>query len=535
MDRLIDTWRLLDNRRRAMLVGAVVASFFAILMLVQVTSKPSMALLYSGLDAATAGEVLGALETMNVVSEVKGDAIFVAENERDRVRLALARDGLPRQGQAGYELLDQISGFSSTTDMFNAAYWRAKEGELARTILASPGVRAARVHIAAPSRRPFSAGTAKPTASVTVTMTGGTLTQTQATAIRYLVALAVADLPPDQVGVIDSRAGVILAPGSESGLADAAGEAADREAKLKADIEQLLAARVGRDKARVSVTVETDREAESSTEKVLEPSSRVTIHSETEEIADSSKGGGGNVTVASNLPAGDAGGAGNQQSSNRSENRENVNYDYSEVTRVKTRGAGAIKKISVAVLVDGITTIDANGVSTWAPRSADEIAQLTQLVSAAVGFDEKRGDVVTIESLAFQADATPGEFIEAGFFMRLLERNAMTLIQIAVLSIIVLILALTVLRPLLTRRRETEAEAAAAAGLLAGPEADIAAEAAALVAGAEGVLVGPDGVIRLEGPNDAENLRRRIAERPEQALAMLKDWLDPAAVVEEAA
>ncbi|MEM1383330.1 MAG: flagellar basal-body MS-ring/collar protein FliF, partial [Pseudomonadota bacterium] len=328
MESLLATWGALDLRRKIVLVGAAALTLVAVLSLAQLAARPGMALLYSGLDPATAGEVLGALEQMNVQSEVRGDAIYVAEDSRDRVRLALARDGLPRQGQAGYELLDQLSGFSSTTDMFNAAFWRAKEGELARTILSAPGVRAARVHIAVPSRRPFARETAPTTASVTVTMAGGALTPAQANSFRYLVALAVSDLDPEQVAVIDSRAGMILAPGSTNPLLDASTEAADREAKLKSEVEQLLAARVGRDKARVSVTVETDREAETVTERVLQPETRVTLSSDTEEITDNATGSGGNVTVASNLPAGDGEPGGNRTSA-RSETRERINFDYS--------------------------------------------------------------------------------------------------------------------------------------------------------------------------------------------------------------
>ena len=95
MDRLLQTWRALDVRRRVILVGAGVLTLVAVLSLAQMATRPSMALLYSGLDPATAGEVVGALEQMNVASEVRGDAIYVPADARDRVRLALARQNLP--------------------------------------------------------------------------------------------------------------------------------------------------------------------------------------------------------------------------------------------------------------------------------------------------------------------------------------------------------------------------------------------------------------------------------------------------------
>ncbi len=136
--------------------------------------------------------------------EVREASIYVDGGQRDAVRMALATEGLPASGPAGYELLDNLSGFGTTSQMFDAAYWRAKEGELARTITAAPNVRAARVHLANPVNQPF-ARTPSGTASVTVTMARGALDAEQAQAIRYLVSSAVAGLAPEAVAVIDSR------------------------------------------------------------------------------------------------------------------------------------------------------------------------------------------------------------------------------------------------------------------------------------------------------------------------------------------
>ena len=524
MEQIVETWRRLDMRRRIILAGAIVATLAAVLALAQIATRPGMALLYSGLDPAAAGEVVGALEQLNVPSEVRGDAIYVVEDARDRVRLALAAQGLPRQGQAGYELLDQLSGFSTTTEMFNAAYWRAKEGELARTIAASPGVRGARVHIAPPSRQPFARDEDGASASVTVTMAGGGLSTAQATAFRYLVALAVAELGPDQVAVIDSRAGVVLAPGTDAPAASAESEAAARETKIKAELEEMLAARVGRDKVRVSVTVDTARESETVTERVIQPDSRVTIHSDTEEIADNSSGSDGNVTVASNLPDGDAN-AERQRTTARSESRERVNYDYSEIERRTVRQPGAIRRISVAVLVDGVTRAGPDGEPVWEPRPETELAALRELVTAAVGFDESRGDVVTVESMAFQPDATPGTLVESSPWAGFLERNAMTLVQLGILALVILVLALRVVRPLLTgapdyRPGPGSVESARhigelpdRSGLLPGPEDPETRDA------------GSELFPASRAPVDSDRLRRMLAERPDETVSALREWL----------
>ena len=150
---------------------------------------PGMALLYSGLEGTTSGEVIAALDQRTVSYEVRGDSIFVDDSQRDSLRMTLAAEGLPANGGSGYELLDNLSGFGTTSQMFDAAYWRAKEGELARTVLAMPEVKSARVHIAqAPTQLFQEKG--QPTASVTVVTAAGGLNPMQAKALRHLLQIS---------------------------------------------------------------------------------------------------------------------------------------------------------------------------------------------------------------------------------------------------------------------------------------------------------------------------------------------------------
>ena len=141
MQNLISIWKALDAKRRAIVAGATVAVFVAILAIAQFAGKPGMALLYAGLQGAAAGDVVAALEQEGVAFEVRGDSIYVDSTRRDSLRMVLAAQGLPANSGTGYELLDGLSGFGTTSQMFDAAYWRAKEGELARTILANPQIR----------------------------------------------------------------------------------------------------------------------------------------------------------------------------------------------------------------------------------------------------------------------------------------------------------------------------------------------------------------------------------------------------------
>ncbi|RQP06242.1 MAG: flagellar M-ring protein FliF, partial [Paracoccus sp. BP8] len=168
MLKLQDYWRERSARQRAILAAAFLFTFAAIAGLSWMASRPGMALLYSGLDPQQSGAVMAAVEKSGVPYEIRGDSIWVAESRRDALRMTLAGEGLPSAGGTGYEILDGMSGFGTTSQMFDAAYWRAKEGELARTILALPNVKAARVHLAVPQGRGYRRE-AEATASVTLT------------------------------------------------------------------------------------------------------------------------------------------------------------------------------------------------------------------------------------------------------------------------------------------------------------------------------------------------------------------------------
>ena len=201
-------WSSLTARRRVAVIGATLLVFVAVLMLGRNAASRDMALLYSGLESGAAGDVVASLEQAGATYEVRGSAIFVESARRDQLRMTLASEGLPANSTQGYELLDNLSGFGTTSQMFDAAYWRAKEGELARTIVASAHIRTARVHISTPSSRPFARGFSA-TAAVTVTTVSVGLTAANANALRYLVASAVSGLSPDDVAVIDGNGGLV--------------------------------------------------------------------------------------------------------------------------------------------------------------------------------------------------------------------------------------------------------------------------------------------------------------------------------------
>ena len=205
--------------------------------------------------------------------------------------------------------------------------------------------------------------------------------------------------------------------------------------------------------------------------------------------------------------------------SNQSSNRELVNYDVSETLRETISAPGAIRKITVAVLVNDIVTIE-NGVESFTPRSGEELAALGLLVRSAIGFDEARGDVVTIESMQLSSPPEAGTFVDAspGFF----SNNSMALVQLGVLSVVVLALGLFVIKPLLSSQPQLPPDA---------PN-DMAAEAAS------GLLppMGGTGPLAIEhsAPSAADLLRTAISERSTETTRLLQNWIDTAAETEEA-
>lgn len=510
-------WTTLEPRKRIIFILAAVAAFVAILGLVRVATSPNLSLLYAGLDSSAAGDVITQLEQSGVVFDVRGNAIYVDSNSRDQVRLSLAAEGLPASGIAGYEILDSLSGFGTTSQMFDAAYWRAKEGELARTLVASPQIVSARVHIASGSSQPFSRNNS-PTAAVTLTAAGGQLAPAFAEAARFMVASAINGMSPENVAVIDAATGSVMLAGDPSSTAPIDG-LDTRTATLKTNIERILAARVGPENVIVEVMIDANMQSQTVSERIIDPESRVAISSETQSDADVSSGSGsGAVTVASNLPDGDTGANAGQSSRNQNSNSERINYEVSETLRETTHQPGEIRRLSVAVLVNGQLVTDNNGQQIWAPRPDEELAALRELVQSAIGFDAERGDVVTLQSLEFSETPIEGTLIEdtPGF----LSINAMSLIQLGVLSVVVLGLGMFVLRPLLAAQPQPLDLPPLAPDALAADQANSDVSGVPLLGGP--VSTTADAA----SPSAGELLRTAISERSEETNRLLQNWIE---------
>lgn len=509
---LLSVWTNLNARRQIIVILASAAIIASVMFLARSAGQKDLALLFGGLEPAAAADVVTALDQRGAIYEVRGGGIYVDATQRDALRMSLAGENLPAVGAQGYELLDGLSGFGTTSQMFDAAYWRAREGELARTILANPSIRAARVHISTPSGRPFQARE-KPTAAVTVSTGAGGLSSSQITALQFLVGSAVTGLSPADVAIIDDENGLMSdAPGQS-----AAGQPNEMTEVLRQRAERLLAARVGPGNAIVEVAMETVRQSESIVERTVDPDSRIAISTDVRESAETSQDSrGGNVTVASNLPDGDAAGDGGSANNENSETRALTNYEVSQTERQIIKTAGDVRRLTVAVLVNEIPETAADGTVTFTPRAAEEMAALQELVSLAVGLDEARGDLITVQSMQFEAAQIEGTLVSAGDVSTPL--NMMQLIQVAAAAVVALILGLFVVRPILSGQKQPPAlpdyNDGAISGLIEADTDGFGSDQAQL---AKPLDPNPDAVARL---------RQMIAERETETVQLLQDWME---------
>lgn len=515
MQKLQDYWTERSSRQKVILSGAFLATFVIILAFATMASRPNLTLLYGGLDPAQAGEVVSEIEKSGVDYEIRGDAIWVDATQRDRLRMQLASQGLPAAGGAGYELLDGMSGFGTTSQMFDAAYWRAKEGELARTILALPNVKSARVHLAIENGRGYRREQGG-SASVTLTTNGNAITREQAAALKYLISSGVPGMKPDNVTVIDTRHGIVSV-GEEL-------DSSDRADEMKRNVERILEPHVGVGNAIVELNLDLVTETELLTEQRFDPDQRALISQVVEETSDQSNSTGtGAVTAASNLPDLQAT-DGNRTESARSENRQQSNFEVSTLTREVSRQPGSVRRLTVAVLVNGVAK-EENGETTIVPRSEAELQSLRELVASAVGFDETRGDVITVKSLPFSAIGQDGTLAAPGLLDRL-ELNG--LVKIALIGVFALAMIFLLLRTV-SRMRPTAAGAVLDDSLpVTAPLTGVIEEPAP--AAEQPALTAPEPKrteqLSLPPADPVARLRSMMRERQDESVKILSGWIE---------
>lgn len=525
-------------------VAVLMLGFFAFLVLR--ASSPSLAPLYTDLSLDDSAAIIKQLQTQNVPYDLRGDGstILVPRDQVTSVRMALAGDGLPTKGQVGYEIFDKQNTLGATSFVQNINNVRALEGELARTITSLNRIKSARVHLVLPERELFSRVQKDPTASIVLSVRG-TLSAGEIRAVQHLVASAIEGLTPDRVAIVDDSGQLLASGGADDGSAQLAGEVDERvaglETRLRTRLEDMLGNVIGPGRARVQVNAELNRDRSTRTTETFDPNGQVVHSTQTRSVANQSNGAGadGAVSVSNALPGAaqnggtsTTGGAPSGTTQQGSTNEETTNYDNSKVTETSTTDAGGIKRLTVAVVVDGSYADDGKGNQVYAPRSPAEIDQLKTLVQSAVGYDKARGDDVQVINLQFAQKPAPPVVGTAGPGLFDFTRDdLMNGAQMLVTLLIALALVFFVMRPLLRRVLTPEAPLAlpATAELLPpGPEgAEPPAEGTAVATGSNWV-------------NDAKSMGEQqlrtlktvgtlVDENPKQAALVVRDWLNNAA------
>ncbi len=487
---------------------------------------------FTDLTMQDASAVIKELEAQNIKYETNrdGSTILVPSDAVAQVRMKLAEQGLPSGGGVGWEIFDKGDGLSSTSFLQNVNRLRALEGELARSIRSLNRVSAARVHLVVPERPLFSRDAPKPTASIVLRVSGA-LGQGEVRAIIHLVASAVQGLDPQAISIIDESGTLLANGGGDTGPDALPSGALEREAafekRLKDQVQGIVERVVGPGRARAEINAAFDYSKVTNTADMFDPESRVVRSTQTREEEAENREGPDAVTVANQLPnsqANNAGATANRDKSSKTD--ETVNYEISRTTRTEVLEAGRLKKVSVAVLVDGIYANDQSGSVTYSPRSQDELDRIASLVRSAIGFDQARGDQIEVVNLRFAEPPGVQPISDASGLgmLDVTKDDLMRLIELAVLGVVSLLVLLLVVRPLV--RRILTPERAASSSLLASPSANAPNEPVPLAA--------PDPTARMielsqvNGKVHAQSLTKvgeLAARNPNETVSIIRQWL----------
>ncbi len=418
-------------------------------------SSTDYAVLYSDLELENAKQIISRLETENVKYKLtkNGTEIMVPQSEVNRLRVNTAEIALSSGGaNVGYEIFDQSDALGSTNFVQNVNLIRALEGELARTIRSVDNIKNARVHLVLPKREMFSREEQAPTASVVIKTVKGQLSPQSIQAIQKLVAASVPKLDVKNVAIVDN-AGVLLTQNYEDPEAMTAANnelmRLEQERKMGMQVQNLLERTVGEGKVRAQVNLEMDFDQIVTKEEIYDPDTQV-VRSQatiTEEGINNSRENP--VTVAQNIPNGDMMSTGTGSSSQTSRTEETINYEISKVVRNKVKNTGTVKRLTVAVMVDGVYEKNAEGKMVYRPRTPEEMEQINALVRSSVGYDANRGDVVEVENMRFVNMMPEIEEVQEILIMGFTKDELIRIAEGIGVAVVAILVILLVIRPLI--------------------------------------------------------------------------------------
>ncbi len=515
-----DVFLALPNTRKVLILVVVAASIAGFTVLFVWANKPNFEILYSGLGQDEAGEIVTKLKEKKIPYKLEsgGTTILTPAKNLQETRLELATEGLPRGGGVGMELFNKTS-LSTSSFVQRLNYQRALQGELERTIMKFPEVAQARIHLNIPKESLFLEGAREPSASVALKLyPNRTLTQAQILGIVHLVASAVEGLKPENVSIVDMVGGLIYQKDEEAENAMLTAS----QVQQRKIIEKTLANRVtsmlervlGPNKAVARVSAEIDYNRTTTTEESYNPDLAVVRSEERtkEKSIGPIKAVSGAPTTRYTLGARQGVATAQVQTPESYEKtQETINYDITRVNRQIIIPGGKIKRLSVAVIVDGKEAVSTEGgktVKTIVPRTKEELDRLQEVVRHAIGYDEDRGDTVMVTSFPFFVPKEEKIPTLARWWTIYLRQA----IRPAINVILIVLFFLFVVRPLIAWvRREARVTVPAAEERVALP-GEAEQPAAAELPAAEAPL--PD------------QIRELALQNPDRSLDVIRTWIN---------
>jgi flagellar M-ring protein FliF len=398
--QFLSFWKKQNLGKQITIVALTLAALILVPVLIGWANTPSYVVAYTGLSEADAAQIVQKLDENTIPYQLKNSGTILVPSEQVySARLLMAREGLPQSSTVGYELFSGTSTLGMTEFSQKVNYQRAVEGELQRTIGSLEAVQAVRVHLVTPEKTLLASEQAPSTASVTLQVRPGfKLDAAQVKSITHLVASSVEGLKPENVVVVDSE-GTLLADGTgqqqDNGLGQKDAQRSAEQAyaaEVQQRVQTMLDKILGPNRAIVQASVEMDWTQREITSSTFSPT-EVAVRS-SQIITESSTSGsttGGVPGAASNLPTPVATTTGSSPSAyQRSE--QTLNYEVSQVQSHEVVAPGQVTRLSVSVMVDGIT-------------DPAQLEIIKEGVRVAAGVDSTRGDQIVVESLAFDKSA----------------------------------------------------------------------------------------------------------------------------------
>lgn len=442
-------------------------ALIAIALLITLSTKlasPPLSLLYTNLSNEDSLLISSRLDVMRETYQVSsnGKDISVPVSRVLSLRMNFAQEGIPHSGNlVGYEIFDKSDSLGTSQFVYNVNLIRALEGEIARTIGSLTIIESARVHLVIQKKELFSKTSSEPTASVVLKMKGSqTLTKQEIAAISHIVATAVPNLKVNNVTIVDNRGKPLkLANDGNNDLNSSLANdtvldfQAATEEKLSQIIQELIEKSVGAGKVQVNVSAEINFDREITNSEIYDPDGQVIRSRKVSEENEKDQDRASELTVASNIPnAQNAtnGAAGNNHNKNKTD--EVTNYEISRTITNKVSETGKIKKLSIAILVDGIYTakLAADGITktqelTYTARSDAELEKIKLLASSAAGLDTKRGDRIEVINMQFSEELNSNA--QSDKPLAWLKDDLDNIVQTIVIGLVILLIMLLIVRP----------------------------------------------------------------------------------------